>query len=535
MTWVRRVSAPVLTLWRRSLQVRAVVITLVSTSVAILVYSAVATYSISQDLFQSRLEQVLSVSNRAVSESQDSLSSSAATDTASIQELMNKVLSDIEATTTSQQVALLRGPRASFGYTQDITSGGLEVDQLPSSLRTAVEETPDGLWWQSTEVDGSPAIVVGAGLTVQVAGQHEVYVVFDLSSEANTLAFVQQILYVGGIALAVLLCGITLAVVTSIVRPVRTTALTSRRLADGDLAQRVDVRGEDELAMLGDSFNKMAESIQSQIIQLKTLSTMQQRFVSDVSHELRTPLTTIRLASDMIFGAREQLDVGARRAAELLHDQVDRFEVLLADLLEVSRFDAGAAVLEPTKFELKSVVSQVVGSFLALAEERGSTITVRGPRAKCFVLADERRIERIVRNLLANAIEHGEGRPIDVWVGASRSTVAVAVRDYGVGISGEDKARVFDRFWRADSSRKRTIGGTGLGLSIAMEDTGLHHGRLDVWSEPGQGACFRLMIPRTPDTPLGGSPLGLPPGQGGPQTVSIKVIRATQEDRDEGV
>lgn len=521
-------------LWRGSIQVRTVIITVASTLIAITAFGAIAALSISQDLFTSRLDQVLSVSNRAMAEAQASLSSSAATDTASIQELMNKVLSDIEGTTTSQKVALLRSPRASIGYTQDITSGGLSVSDIPLELRKSVQGNTAGLWWQSVQMGGDPAIVVGSALTVQVAGTHEVYVVFDLGSEAKTLSFVQQILYLGGIALALLLGAIMLGVVTLVVRPIRAAALTSRMLADGDLAQRVDVRGEDELAVLGRSFNQMAESIQSQIIQLETLSTMQQRFVSDVSHELRTPLTTIRLASDMIYDGREQLDPGYKRAVELLHNQVDRFEALLADLLEVSRFDAGAATLTPTKIEMRALTARVLSGFQPLAAERGSSLALRGPRSKCLVTADETRIERIVRNLVANAIEHGEGKPIDVWIGSNRSAVAVAVRDHGIGISQQDQARVFDRFWRADSSRTRTIGGTGLGLSIAAEDTGLHHGTLEVWSRKGEGACFRLTIPRHPDGQITVSPLSLPPGLPHPQTTPITIPKQQKEDDGDG-
>lgn len=520
----------VASVWRRSLQLRSVVITVLLTSVAIVVFSAVAALSISQDLFQSRLDQILSVSNRAVTEAQNALSSSAATDTASIQELMNKVLSDIEGTTTSQKVALLRSPSASLGYTQDITSGGLELSELPASLRESVESDSTGLWWQSTEVEGDPAVIVGAGLSVQVAGQHEVYVVFDLSSEAQTLSYVQQILYIGGIVLAILIGSITLGVVTLVIRPVRAAALTSRMFADGDLARRIDVSGEDELAVLGRSFNQMAESIQSQIIQLETLSTMQQRFVSDVSHELRTPLTTIRLASDMIYDGRNNLEPGHKRAAELLHNQVDRFELLLADLLEVSRFDAGAATLSATKFELKALVARIAGAFLPLAAERGIELTLRGPRAKCLITADERRVERIVRNLLANAIEHGDGKPVELWIGANRSAVSVAVRDHGVGIPVVDQSRVFDRFWRADTSRKRTIGGTGLGLSIAMEDTSLHRGTLEVWSVVGQGSCFRLTIPRSLEGQISAYPLSLPPTLPAPQLVPITFVQVGREE-----
>ena len=129
---------------------------------------------------------------------------------------------------------------------------------------------------------------------------------------------------------------------------------------------------------------------------------------------------------------------------------------------------------------------------------------------------DSRRIRRILQNLLGNAIDHGEGKPIVVWVDSDADAVAIAVRDYGVGMTPEAIDRVFDRFWRADPSRQRTTGGTGLGLAIALEDAALHGGWLEVWSAPGEGSCFRLTLPRVHGTELVSSPLDLPPADGLP-------------------
>src|SRR6185436_18062088 len=120
-------------------------------------------------------------------------------------------------------------------------------------------------------------------------------------------------------------------------------------------------------------------------------------------------------------------------------------------------------------------------------------------------------VRRILQNLLGNAIDHGEGKPIVVYVDSDADALAIAVRDYGVGMSAADMARVFDRFWRADPSRQRSTGGTGLGLAISLEDAMVHGGELAVWSEPGEGSCFRLTIPRVRGDALRGSPLDLPP------------------------
>jgi two-component system, OmpR family, sensor histidine kinase MtrB len=193
---------------------------------------------------------------------------------------------------------------------------------------------------------------------------------------------------------------------------------------------------------------------------------------------------------------RDELPPTLRRSSELLHDQIDRFEGLLTDLLEISRFDAGAAVLETETVDLRQVVDKVVAATAPLAESAGSVLVVEEPGSACLAECDPRRVERVLRNLVSNAIEHGEGQPVELRIAANDEGVAVSVRDHGRGLDEKDLSHVFDRFWRADPSRARTIGGTGLGLSIALEDTRLHGGKLAVWGRPGQGALFRLTLPR---------------------------------------
>jgi two-component system sensor histidine kinase MtrB len=297
-----------------------------------------------------------------------------------------------------------------------------------------------------------------------------------------------------------------------VVGPVRVAADVSEKLADGDLEERLPVRGEDELATLARSFNRMADSLQRQIRQLADLSRVQQRFVSDVSHELRTPLTTIRLAGDVLYDQRADFSPTTARTAELLHTQVQRFESMLADLLEMSRYDAGAVQLETDPTNLVRLVEESIAAVEPLAEGRGSEIRLVAPGGYFEADIDARRVRRILQNLLGNAIDHGEAKPIVVHVDSDQRAVAIAVRDYGVGMSEQDVSRVFDRFWRADPSRQRTTGGTGLGLAISLEDAAVHGGELAVWSQPGEGSCFRLTLPRRSGEQLdGASPLPLPP------------------------
>jgi two-component system sensor histidine kinase MtrB len=288
-------------------------------------------------------------------------------------------------------------------------------------------------------------------------------------------------------------------------------ARIAERLAAGRLEERMRVRGEDDLARLAASFNRMATSLQRQIRQLEDLSRVQRRFVSDVSHELRTPLTTVRMAADVLHEARVDFDPSVQRSAEILQTQLDRFESLLADLLEISRFDAGAALLEVEPTDVRRIAERVIDAVEPLAERRGSRVELSAPSEPCIAEVDARRIERVLRNLVVNAIEHGEGQPIDVRLAVDNQAVAVAVRDRGVGLRPGEAALVFNRFWRADPARTRTTGGSGLGLSIALEDVQLHGGWLQAWGEPRNGSQFRLTLPRRQGAELERSPIPLEP------------------------
>jgi two-component system sensor histidine kinase MtrB len=332
-------------------------------------------------------------------------------------------------------------------------------------------------------------------------------------------------------AILVLLVGLIIgSIMRAVMQPVRLAAQTSRLLAAGQLEERIPEKGEDDIGTLARSFNHMADNLQHQIEQLENLSKVQQRFVSDVSHELRTPLTTIRLAGGLVYSRKDDFDPTLSRAAELLHDQVERFELLLADLLEISRYDAGAVELLRKEHDLKEVAEDVIAAMLPVAIEHGEALVLRAPDRGVIAEFDDRRINRIVRNLVANAIEHGEGKPIVVTVDANATAVSLTVRDYGIGMSEEQQTNVFDRFWRADPSRKRTMGGSGLGMAIAKDDAHLHSGLLEVWSAPQLGSNFRLTLPRHHDEPIVTSPLPLLPDDAGADTYT----REHQGEKVEG-
>nr|WP_218844870.1 MtrAB system histidine kinase MtrB [Microbacterium pseudoresistens] len=504
-------------LWRHSLRFRTLVVTLALTAIAILVTCGAMALAIQNNLWEARKDQVLEDAQRAANDAQGLLySSDAQGDRTALQGLMRDVRGRLSSVSSSDRIAVLRLDESPSTIAPQDFQQGLSSTTISTELRNAVLDQSDKQWWQPvalTAADGdrNPGIIVGQRLVVPNAGAYGLYIAYDLADTQQTLVLVQGSLWIAGVVLIALITLIVWFSLRSVVLPITEAAETSARLAAGDLEVRLPVRGEDELATLGRSFNAMADSIESQIKELGELSLVQQRFVSDVSHELRTPLTTIRLASEMLNDQRDAFDPTTTRTAELLHAQVQRFDTLLADLLEISRYDAGSVQLETEPTSLAHLAEEMVEELAPLAETHATALRLVAPGGHTPVDMDPRRVRRVLRNLVGNAIEHGEGHPIVVTVDSNQHAVAVGVRDSGLGMAPEDAERVFDRFWRADPSRTRTIGGTGLGLSIALGDARLHGGTLAVWSELGVGTNFVLTLPRGAGTVQGPSPVALEP------------------------
>jgi len=492
--------APVQTMWRRwtrSMLLRVITSTLVVGLAAVAVLGAYVTTQIRDGLVERRVERILVESARDVDSTQQTFDASTAETPGELQQLViDQVAALSKLGGESRDLLLVRAP----GNDSDVfltPSGERELlSIITPDLRAAVATGESQYWQPAAEPDGGgPAVVVGASLTLRSAGNYELYFVYSLADEEATLDLIQRVLAFGATVLVVLVVFMTWTVTLQAVRPIRAAARVAARLADGHLSERMRVKGNDEMATLATTFNDMATSLQRQITRMEDLSRLQRRFVSDVSHELRTPLTTVRMASDVLHDARADFAPSVARSAELLSTQLDRFEALLADLLEISRIDAGAAQLDFKDHDLGDVVRDQVETLALPASDQGVELRLWMEEGPHIASMDSPRVGRIVRNLLSNAIEHAQEGPVDIAVASTARTVAVVVRDYGVGLSASQVQRVFDRFWRGDPARARTMGGTGLGLSIAREDALLHDGVLEVSGRPGEGASFRLMLP----------------------------------------
>ena len=511
--------------WRRSLQFRVLVTT---SLLCILVIGLLGTYlfrSVGDGLVADRRASAEAESRSLTATAQATFDSAVL---ATPDDIYNTAGSLVERTLapSSPEVARYVVITKALSNTQPtllgtIRSTGLSPGVVTRSLQQAVSQDPTHQHTQVRDIedprtDGTvPAVIVGSQITIsRDAGDYDVYLVFPMDREVTMLSHIANSFALGGLSLVVLVALVAWLVTRQVVAPVRRAATVAERLSSGHLSERMPARGADEIALLGTSFNAMADSLQTQIHQLESLSRVQQRFVSDVSHELRTPLTTIRMAADMIHDGRQDMGPMLGRSAELLHEELDRFEALLTDLLEISRFDAGAADLEADPVDLTALAQRVADGVRAVAARSGSKVVVRSPRETVTAEVDARRVERILRNLVVNAVEHGEGKPVTIRVATNDTAVAVVVEDHGVGLKPGEASLVFTRFWRADPARTRTLGGTGLGLAISLEDARLHNGWLQAWGEPGHGSRFRLTLPRRAGESITSSPLPLARPQG---------------------
>lgn len=492
--------------WRRSIQARVVTSTIVLSALVISLTGWALLRDVAQGLADNRRTAAISEARSGFDSAQQQIDAAVETEPATQSQTLTQMVDSLTSSRGAKRTyeLVLEGPLTAGNQQVPVRSSAAIADgSIPAGLTHKVEDL-GGTYWSYSKLqllgssDREPGVVVGSQLKVPSTGDtYALYYVFSMSEQQATLDLVRQALLLGGFAMVLMVGGVAWLVSRQVLNPVRLARRIAERYASGSLEQRMHVAGEDDIARLSTSFNQMAASLQSQIRRLENLSRLQQRFVSDVSHELRTPLTTVRMASDVLHDNRSSFDTQTARAAELLQNELGRFEDLLSDLLDLSRFDAGAAQLEVDTIDMAEIARGAAEHPQIL--RKGIKVVLINAEEPAIVEADIRRIDRIVRNLMTNAAKYGGSDRVEIEVRQNENCVSFSVRDFGVGLSGDENLRVFDRFWRADPAR--TQGGTGLGLPISKEDAELHGGTLRAWGRRGEGSEFILTIPKPEGSP----------------------------------
>lgn len=493
---------PIVRFFLSSVSARLTAVMTLATAIMMVILIVSVTTHVSNGIFQKRLNIVLQDASLRAQSLQSAFDSTVVDSVNGVQDAAYTLISDqrdASAGAGGVGAMLLKDPNETRPLAINEIIDPEQRALITKNLRRAVEQK-GGIHWQSVSLKNSqeektPGIVVGSRVLLPLVGSYEVYIVYSLAYEQQTVHTVNQVLIFGTVVLLALITVLIAAVSYSILTPARRAAKAARKVSAGNLNIQLPVRGKDELAQLSQALNDMSSYLREQIKDYEELSTLQQRFVSDVSHELRTPLATIRMATDLLYDERDELSPTNARSVTILHRQVDRFDKMLADLIEISRIDASVAQLSLSDTNLTNLVSEVLESNRSLAEKMGVKVELKS-FGDTIAQLDQTRVTRIAQNLLVNAIEFAEGKPVEVTVAGCHTVVAFQVRDYGPGMSDEVAQHVFDRFYRADPSRKRTTGGTGLGLAISAEDAALHSGLLTVLSCPREGSAFTLLLPR---------------------------------------
>ncbi|WP_229071979.1 MtrAB system histidine kinase MtrB [Actinoplanes sp. DH11] len=508
-------TAPARRAWRRSLHLRVVTLTLVGSSLLVGTFGWFIAAQSANILLHRTQEEISSSMDGKVAYAYRQLTVHPQARDPELPSTINDTVNELFDGDQAEDGGSVVSIRAEHHRELPaVTLPNVDTRDLitPDMIRSVAEQGRVAQQIRTAEVEGTTTkyLVYGSPVPTKF-GRVELYYMVPLTTEDRAADQIRTTVLVTGIALVILLGVVAGLVTRMVVTPVRVAARTAQRLSAGLLDQRMKVDGEDDLALLAAAFNQMAANLQRQIVRLEEMSRLQRRFTSDVSHELRTPLTTVRMAADLIFSEREEFDPAVARSAELLQAELDRFEGLLTDLLEISRFDAGFAALDAEHTDLVPIVRRVTDRLTGLAGRAGVDIELRLPETPVIAEVDPRRVERVLRNLVGNAIEHAEAKPVVVTMATDEAAVAITVRDHGIGLKPGEERLVFNRFWRADPSRARQTGGTGLGLSISVEDARLHGGWLEAWGAPGEGSQFRLTLPVRAGDRLVAAPLTLIP------------------------
>ncbi len=361
----------------------------------------------------------------------------------------------------------------------DSTSVGLSLRTIPKELRDAVER--GSFAYAIFEGPGHRQIAFGSPVP-NTSRPIYVYFGYSLQGVDDTLRLLWQVL-VAVVAVAAVIAGaVGLRLADRTIRPLRAAADAARKVAEGGLETRLSEEGEDELARLAADFNRMTRALEERMAR-------ERQFVSDVSHELRTPLTTLKTSIDYIAD-RVSGQPRLASAVGLAAEEMRSLGRLVNDLLELTRAEAGGVQVSSDEVDLRDFATEIVRR-----RAPDTPVEIDGPD-HLVVRTDKARLERVVGNLVENAVMHGGGDDVRIILGQDNGVPTITVADNGPGIGAEEISHIFDRFWRGDRARQRDGKvGAGLGMSIARENAKLIGADLRVDSGPGRGTRFHVLLP----------------------------------------
>ncbi|MDK2799404.1 MAG: hypothetical protein PWQ70_1023 [Clostridiales bacterium] len=316
-------------------------------------------------------------------------------------------------------------------------------------------------------------------------------VVYLSTSAQNIVEFLDDIrknLYTIAIIVSILIGLLSSVLAGVITSPVEELTDVIKHMADGKLDQKVEVRGNDEIAQLGMAFNKMSE-------RLNQLEEKRRQFVSNASHELRTPLSSIKLLAESLL-QMQHLDLTIiKEFLSDINNEIDRLSRIIDKLLMLTKMDVNDKELEMKNVNIKELLQNVVKSLSPLARKKNIQLTLK-TNEDIYVLIDEDKIWEAIFNIVDNSIKYTPNNgSVTISMEKSDYNIIIMIEDNGIGISDNEINKIFDRFYRIDKARARETGGTGLGLSIALSAVKLHGGEIQVESQVGRGSKFKIIIP----------------------------------------
>jgi signal transduction histidine kinase len=356
-----------------------------------------------------------------------------------------------------------------------------------SSSGTSFSTSASAAVSQSSSASSSSSfpLVISTDESPQPSG-HGSIINTTYSPQASFLTSMNHALWLAVFIAGLVALLLALVFANTLLRPLHTLKAAAEKMEQGDLSQRVSIKGKSEIGALAHSFNMMAES-------LSRSEQARRNLVSDVAHELRNPLMNIRGYLELLV---EGVLEPTPPTLASLYEETSLLSRLVADLQDISLAEAGQLHLALQPVALAEVVSQAVQIIQPQLEQKHLTLHEHLSPDLPHIEVDPERVAQILRNLLRNAITHTpDGGEISITTNRDQACVHISVQDSGTGIAPEHLPYIFERFYRADPSRARTTGGTGLGLAVVKQMVQAHGGQITIASQQGQGTCFTVTLP----------------------------------------